>query len=186
MRIGKLPAGKALRVIKSSPKWFGSTIPGAAHFKWRELAFSATAFREGIDNTPTIDALIRLANIAARIAEPARLACGRIVISSGYRCLALNRLVGGAPNSAHRYGAALDMQPLDCSPAELALWLSENASEYDQIIYESRTLGLGKKTWVHAALWPGNERPNRVQLLRHINGDSGYQPIDIGYLKSLI
>lgn len=40
-------------------------------------------------------------------------------INSAYRCPEYNQIVGGAPNSQHKYGTAADLKPIGISPAKL-------------------------------------------------------------------
>jgi hypothetical protein len=82
----------------------------SANFTMREFGASATAKREGIDNTipghvkPAIRALVH------NILQPLRTATGwAMTVTSGYRSEALNRAVGGAASSQHRTGEAADI-----------------------------------------------------------------------------
>ena len=76
------------------------------HFSLAEFVRSATAQANGIDNSlnPSVkadQAVIRnLKTLSENILEPLRdHACQPIVISSGYRCPALNNAVGGSKTS---------------------------------------------------------------------------------------
>ena len=89
------------------------------HFSYNELTASATAKRKGICNAPDADALDNLKRLAETVLEPIRVRYGKpIVVSSGYRSETLNRLVGGAKNSDHRFGAAADIHSVGDSPEE--------------------------------------------------------------------
>ena len=147
-------------------------IPGAPNFTYQELTFSQTVEALGLGNAPDCAAEARLVHIAQEVAQPAREALGPIVVSSGYRSPALNRLLGGADKSAHLLGAALDLVPRRVSVAALALWLVFNLGEWDQVIYERRR----GRAWVHVALWPPRERPNRGELRRHLPQDGASYP----------
>ena len=71
---------------------------------------SATAQREGIDNSPTESAYHLLHVLVEQLLDPIREAWGEpIVVSSGYRCKELNALVGGAQHSHHLLGCAADI-----------------------------------------------------------------------------
>jgi hypothetical protein len=66
------------------------------HFTLEELTISQTAVRKGIDNTPTLEVCTNLEALCGNVLERIRdLVCAPIVISSGFRSLALNRRVGG-------------------------------------------------------------------------------------------
>ena len=71
-----------------------------SNFTREELIASATAKRLGIDNTPSKDEEIKLCHLAYFILQPLRDRYGKpIRISSGFRCKALNKAVGGVPTS---------------------------------------------------------------------------------------
>ena len=80
------------------------------YFSISELTSSATARREGIDNTPTESAYHLLNVLVEQLLDPIREVWGKpIVVSSGYRCKELNALVGGVKNSHHLLGCAADL-----------------------------------------------------------------------------
>ena len=80
------------------------------YFSISELTSSATALREGIDNSPTESAYHLLHVLVEQLLDPIREAWGEpIVVSSGYRCPELNALVGGAQHSHHLLGCAADL-----------------------------------------------------------------------------
>lgn len=81
------------------------------NFSYDELIASATAKRLGIDNTPTPEEKEKLRQLAEDILQPIRDAWrAPIVVTSGYRCEALNKAVGGVKNSQHRLGEAADIK----------------------------------------------------------------------------
>ena len=80
------------------------------HFTLEELTSSSTAKRYKIDNTPDANIIAKLKILCRTILEPLRERYGKpIIISSGYRCPALNKLVGGASASDHQFGNAADI-----------------------------------------------------------------------------
>ena len=82
----------------------------ASYFSIQELTASATALREGIDNSPTESAYHLLHVLVEQLLDPIREAWGEpIVVSSGYRCPELNALIGGATHSHHLLGCAADL-----------------------------------------------------------------------------
>lgn len=125
------------------------------HFTLEEFIASDTATACGIPNDPPPDVLEELTK-TAELMEEIRLLCGGnpVLISSGYRCSALNQEIGGASNSAHLYGCAADFTipafgpPLAvCQELELALM----ALGIDQLILEN-------DSWVHVGrACPGAE-----------------------------
>lgn len=89
------------------------------YFTIRELTRSATAARLGIDNTPDDRIVKNLTQLVNTVLDPLREAYGKpIVVTSGYRCPALNRAVGGSRTSQHLYGQAADIKSLSDDPKE--------------------------------------------------------------------
>lgn len=117
------------------------------HFTLEELTFSSTAERLLIDNTPPLDVVSRL-TIAAYGMEQVRSILGKpIHIDSGYRCPALNKAVGGAKDSAHLDGYAVDFKCPDFgTPLEIVTTLIASGIKFDQCIQEG--------TWVHISFAP--------------------------------
>lgn len=81
------------------------------HFTLEELTYSYTAKKYNIDNTPTKMQISELTRLCQDILEPIRQKVGKpIIISSGFRCKALNERIGGAKNSDHMYACAADIK----------------------------------------------------------------------------
>jgi len=138
------------------------------HFTLEELVFSQTAARESIDNSPDAEVLKNLKQLAALL-EEVRIFLGEksLIISSGYRSPQLNKRVGGAPDSLHKYGLAADFTvPSYGSPLQVARAISNSSIQYDQLIHE-----FGN--WVHIQLpRPGDNI--RRQNLSIFNSAEGY------------
>ena len=80
------------------------------HFTIQELSASATAERLTIDNTPSRAAQRMLTILVEQLLDPIRRRYGApIIVTSGYRCPALNTAVGGVANSHHIVGCAADI-----------------------------------------------------------------------------
>ena len=72
------------------------------NFSYQEMTKSLTAKRKGIDNTPSVASYINLTKLCKFILQPIRDKWGAaIIVSSGYRCPQVNKLVGGVSNSDH-------------------------------------------------------------------------------------
>jgi hypothetical protein len=72
-----------------------------------------------------------------------------ILVSSGYRCPALNHAVGGAAVSDHLRGAAADFTvPSFGTPLQIATAIAKSNIKFGQLIWEG--------TWVHISLPDGN------------------------------
>ena len=80
------------------------------HFELREFTESATARGYGIVNEPPPEAVENLKALCVNTLEPLREALGLpIIITSGYRCKALNELITHhSTRSQHRTGEAAD------------------------------------------------------------------------------
>ena len=87
-----------------------NNISLSPHFKLQEFTASATARRHGLDNTPPPEAVENLKALCVHTLEPLREALGLpIVITSGYRTKALNKLlVCHSKKSQHMSGEAAD------------------------------------------------------------------------------
>jgi zinc D-Ala-D-Ala carboxypeptidase len=122
------------------------------NFKLDEFTASETALRKGIDNTPpplVTEKLRMLANTLEQVRT--LLGNNSIRISSGYRCLALNRAIGSGDTSAHVLGYAVDFTcPKFGTPKEVANKIAESSIKFDQLIYEG--------TWIHLSVDPRNRR----------------------------
>lgn len=125
-------------------------------FLLAEFVASDTADSLNIDNDITIDAVDNLRYLCAELLQPLRNALGvGVYISSGYRCPALNKAVGGVATSQHTTGQAADVYcrrqftPLDIARMVVALRLP-----FDQLILYP--------TFVHLSLTDGE---NRGQIL---------------------
>jgi hypothetical protein len=127
------------------------------HFSLEELVASNEAARRGIDNSPTPEALAALKRTALGL-ETVRMRLGGapIIISSGYRCQALNRAIGSKDTSQHLLGEAADfICPRFGSPAHIVSVLKDSDVPYDQLILEFAHSGGG---WVHVSFSERNRR----------------------------
>ena len=83
------------------------------NFKLSEFFVSSTADKNGIKNEPSLDeraTIERNINLLVdNVLDPIRdKFCAPVIITSGYRCPQINKLVGGANNSQHMSGCAAD------------------------------------------------------------------------------
>lgn len=124
------------------------------HFSLEELTASDVARRRGIANEPKADDIRRLQQLCLQLLEPLREVTGPLRVTSGYRSAALNAAVGGAKDSAHRYGCAADLVPVRGSVETAWRAAQRLGLPYDQCIWERR----GKSEWLHIAI----ERPGTV------------------------
>lgn len=118
------------------------------HFTLDEFTVSETAARRGIDNTPPPDVLERLKHTAQGL-EAVRTRLGApLTITSGFRCMAVNRALGSNDTSDHVTGDAADfICPRFGSPGTIVSALVDAGIPFDQLIHE-----FGR--WVHISFAP--------------------------------
>lgn len=112
------------------------------HFNLSEFFQSSTAAKNGIKNEPSSDekaTIVRNINLLVdNVLDPIRdMVHTPILITSGYRCPQVNRLVGGVDNSQHMSGCAADFHVMGFTPSmmhEVFLYIF-NTLEFDQLIY---------------------------------------------------
>ena len=112
------------------------------NFKLSEFFASSTADKNGIKNEPHIDeraTIERNINLLVdNVLDPIRdRFCAPVIITSGYRCPQVNKLVGGVDNSQHMSGYAADFHVKGFTSSmmyRLFLCISDTL-EFDQLIY---------------------------------------------------
>ena len=106
------------------------------HFTLEEFTRSSTAKARGIDNTVPEKLIPALRNLCETVLEPLReQAKEPVEISSGYRCPALNKAVGGSDTSQHMKGEACDIYVEDVE--KLRKWFAILMDgDFDQLIFE--------------------------------------------------
>lgn len=136
----------------------------STHFTLAEFIESDTAHRLGIDNDLPAE-LYAAAKSTAEMLERIRGAlcdvAGKtvpIIVTSGYRCPALNRAIGSKETSDHTRAMAADIKaPEFGSPAKLAKFIGERADYLGvgQVIYEFGS-------WVHVSARLPDKTINRI------------------------
>lgn len=124
------------------------------HFTLAEAMASNTARARGIDNAPGAEVIPRLRFVAETILEPIRAHYGVPIIYNGglswYRSPALNAAVGGAANSQHMTGEAVDIEVWGVSNIDLARWVEANLT-FDQLTLEAWDGSDPSSGWVHVS-----------------------------------
>lgn len=121
-----------------------------------EMLRSQTAEKLNIKNVPNDPIVIEnLEHTIEQLDELRRLYGHPIFVTSGYRCPALNKAVGGKPNSQHVKGQAADLK----WDPELLQFIINNYN-YDQLIEET-----SKRTkWIHISFNKNGERQQYIKL----------------------
>ncbi len=149
------------------------------HFTLGELCKTKTGI-ENVPNEAQVENLKRLCQWLEHLREKSSLTPGPspkgegsryketpIIINSGYRSPAVNKAVGGAPNSNHLTGCAVDihvsgMEQLIRYAAILLDISDERHEDFDELLLERSPRG---SYWLHFAVRPfGNRR--RVNLIK--------------------
>ena len=139
----------------------------------KELLFSETATRLGIDNTPTDQVLINLQTLIYEVITPIINQFGDIKITSGYRSPELCKAIGSSVTSQHCLGQAVDCEVIGVPNKDLADWVV-NHLNYDQCILEFWKPEEANSGWVHVSY---NKAGNRKMYLRayKANGRTMYE-----------
>lgn len=133
------------------------------HFTLEELTYSDTARMIGIKNIPKTEIIRNLGLLANNLLEPLREKLSKpIIITSGYRCEILNKKVGGAPNSQHTRGQAVDIIVKGITPKTLYEFIKSSGLIYDQLILEQTK----SAQWIHISYC---SKLNRQQNLIYKN-----------------
>ena len=121
------------------------------NFKISELITSHTANLKKINNMPDINSLDCMLDLICDCLQPIRDKLKKpMIITSGYRCPALNKAVGGVSNSQHMKGQAADFQVPGMSIKDIISFVINSGVPFDQLIDE--------RTWVHISYRKGNNR----------------------------
>lgn len=112
------------------------------HFNLSEFFRSSTAAKNGIKNEPSPDekaTIVRNINLLVdNVLDPIRdKLCTPVIITSGYRCPRVNKLVGGVNNSQHMSGCAADFHVKGFTRSMMynVFFGIYYAIDFDQIIY---------------------------------------------------
>ena len=147
------------------------------HISYKEAVKSNTAMRLNIDNTPGAYEITNMNGIAHNIFEPLRESVGGpIKINSFFRCVELNKAIGGSSKSQHCQGRAIDIDDTygHKTNAEMYECIKENL-DFDQMIWE---FGTEKNPdWVHISYVSPNENRNRCLKAERVNGKAVYSII---------
>lgn len=135
-----------------------------------DVVRSQTAQRQSIDNLLPFTAQY-YANACAltdNVLYSLYLNVGRPDVSSWFRCVALNKAIGGSATSQHCEGQAIDFTIAGHSLAQVYNWLAfESQLPFDQVIFEFQS-------WIHVSF---DRARTRRQRLRIDNARTGYKRV---------
>lgn len=135
------------------------------NFTLEEMVFSISANNHGINNTPNAEAKAALKRLAVEVLQPIRESWGQpVVVTSGYRCPSLNKIVKGKPTSQHMLGQAADIRatnPQDNGKLFQCIkkLIDSGKIKVGQCIWEYGTLTCPK--WVHVSLPRAGKKNNQ-------------------------
>jgi len=150
------------------------------HITLKEATHSLYALTHGINNEPNAIVLKNMEYVAENVFEPLRehFNCP-ISVNSFYRSPRLNKEIGGASNSQHVLGMAIDISSIgSISNKQMFDFIRKNLA-FDQLIWESGT--DDNPNWIHVSCIQGK---NRGQILRARANSSGkimYEDIKLVY-----
>ena len=128
------------------------------HITLQEATESQTALRKGIKNEPNELELDAMKYVAENLFEPIREWYDKpIIVSSFYRCLALNKAVNGSKTSGHVLGNSIDISGGNkVENKKIFDFIKTSGLDFDQVINEYDF------TWIHISL---KKTGNRKQIL---------------------
>ena len=128
------------------------------NFKISELIYSDTAVSKNINNMPDINSLDCMLNLIVYCLQPIRDKLKKpMLITSGYRNSEINKLVGGASNSQHTKGQAVDFVVNGMTVNQVIEFIIRSGVEYDQLINEYNK-------WVHISFCQGKNRRQYLKI----------------------
>ena len=144
------------------------------HFTLNEMIESNTAKRNGIANMPStvhinnLDALCKnvLESVRAHYKKPWNKSW--INVTSGYRCPALNKKIGGSRYSQHQKGEAADFRVNKQDIQKVWRWIvTESNINFDQCIMEFAS-------WIHISFRRNNNNRNKITVALKKDGKTIY------------
>ncbi len=148
----------------------------SANFTLKELTKSDTAIRKGISNEPNTDEIEKLKLLCETILQPVRDKFGPVTVTSGYRSPELCQAIGSSVNSQHTKAEAVDFEVEGVDNADVAYWIKDNITNWDQMILEFYTPGQPNSGWIHCSITSKLERKQFLSAYKE-DGKTKYKPI---------
>lgn len=140
------------------------TFKPSDNFTLQELIHSNTADKHRISNIPDAEHIRNLQYGVDMVLQPLRNIYQKpIIITSGYRCAALNKLVGGVANSYHLQGNAADIRVHSQEEAEEIFRILKMIPSVDIALFEHST----SSCWLHVQ-WDMQRTPRHHYNFNYI------------------
>ena len=127
---------------------------------------SQTATRLSITEQfePSDEIVNNLKLVATKIVEPIRKVLGsNLILSSGYRCIRLNKAVKGVKNSQHLTGQAVDLEYIENGIKDNQKIIDTVEAlklDYDQMLLEYPVKGVA--SWIHLSYNSNGNRKEKI------------------------
>lgn len=145
------------------------------YFELSEFVESHTADRLEIDNTPSESEIKNLQYLSVHLLDKIREQFGPVKISSGFRCQALNKAIGGSQKSQHCFGMAADLKfQQGVDKIQVAKWIIDSGLSFDQLILEFYNKQNTGKGWLHVSLVQNGNNRRQVLTAERIRGVTEY------------
>ena len=123
----------------------------------------------GLSNIPNAQQEINLNLVANKIFQPCRDHFGKpLKVNSGFRCKEVNKAVGGAANSQHLSGQALDLDFGNKADNKALFEYIRKNLFFDQLINEN------DYAWIHVSYSMAHNRKEVLEMVK-IKGKSTYK-----------
>jgi zinc D-Ala-D-Ala carboxypeptidase len=113
------------------------------HFRLSEFIRSEAAVRLRLPNEPSAEQIAKLRDLAAALERVREIVGVPLRITSGFRCLALNRAIGSEDTSAHPDCGAVDLDAVGIDERDAAERIADSDLAFDQVLLEP---------WLHFGL----------------------------------
>ena len=154
------------------------------NFTLKELTYSSTALRCGIDNEPSKEGILKLTLLATELLQPLRERLGALRVTSGYRSPQLSEAIGSSSNSQHCRYEAVDLQYVKRGKMDnLAIYntLIELDLDYDQCILEfgnaTEHIDPTHPAWIHLSWKISDNRRQTLVAYKDDNNKTKYRPL---------
>ena len=152
------------------------------NFTLKELIFSETGLRRGINNEPSKEGILKLTLLATSLLQPIRDTIGSIRVTSGYRSPELSEAIGSSSNSQHCRYEAVDLQFVKRGVMDnLMIYqtLVDLDLDFDQCILEfgnaTEYIDPTHPSWIHLSWKVCDNRNQTLIAYKDINNKTKYR-----------